>query len=199
MDTDFNYGLNTLPDYSANILRVFYRATTADRYEGLLWYARARTLAGKLDHGRYRIGAGVLSALSPNQSWEINIRLARNAFMGELQGTYGANLDKARRILAGETPLSVLGGNKTKDFYRCIVSAGRTNAVCIDRHAIAICLGREATHTEQRIESETGKRRIAYVGYADAYRSLAPTLSLWPSQLQAITWVTWRRLKGISE
>lgn len=188
--TDFNFGSN---DYEGNIRDCYQRATDADLVAGRAWYTLAYRTALNLTPHDVRIGAGVIAAFSPQMSWKKNVELAATCLRtGKFVGHYGANNRKAEKIAKGADPLSVLGGDKVRAFYECIVNAGQTDAICIDRHAIAIALGRNATDKER--QGLKGKR---YKTYADAYRNVAAKVGLLPSELQAVTWVTWRREKGI--
>lgn len=186
--------------YAVNVRDVLARANESDYCDGLAWYTRARELAAKVAHGDVSKGAGVIAALSPQMPWNRNIELAekcckRKRFAG--MGQTHNNARKARQIWQGKAPLSVLGGNKTRAFYECIVSAGQTEQVCIDRHAIAVCLGRDATQRERSIFRNTGKHRTLYYNYAEAYRIVARENGMKPSTVQAITWLVWRREKGV--
>jgi len=61
--------------------------------------------------------------------------------------------------------------------------------VTIDRHAIAIALGRTAKDNELQL---TPKQ---YDWFQDCYRYLADRLGIRPSLLQSITWEIWRVIK----
>ena len=114
-------------------------------------------------------------------------------------GHYRNAIEKARRIVNGENPCKVLHGWKTVNFYDCIVNAGETDAVCIDRHAIGICLGRVATDKERGELRATNTGLKKYNLYADSYRNVAKELNMLPSTIQAITWVSWRNRNDIGQ
>lgn len=177
-----------------NILAVYAGATEAERADGLSWYPRARRYAEDLA-GRYGIAArvvsGVIAALSPMTSWDQNIQDAENLL--RLGGrarvtTYKANRRKAVKILKGAEPARNLGKYKTLSFFECI--EGSASDVCIDRHASAIAYGRTLTDTERG--ALVG---VTYQRLQNAYRKAASVLNLKPSELQAVTWVTWRNKK----
>lgn len=180
------------------------KANDRDLYDsGRDWYGIASNIAGQVGfvaapHAgpgeQLHIGAGVIAALSPQQSWATNQALAFKIALHYSNGgaladiaiaQTGANVLKAWRILQGEEPLSVLGGDKVRAFYTGIRLAGRTDEVCVDRHAVAAYyLPGEAT-----FKNLTPKR---YATVAAAYRDAARRLGIPAAQCQAIVWVAWR-------
>lgn len=183
---------------AANILRVVEQASFAEISEGLAWYKDAQSLARSLDKRNHARAAGVIAVLSPMMTWERNKMLARKAFAeGRASGAFGKNVAKANAILGGAEPLSVISGKKVTNFYRAIM--GERTAVCIDRHAFDIALGR-VTNDASRAQLS---RKGVYENFAAAYSRAAQTLSerwgieVTAFQVQAIAWVVWRRMKGI--
>lgn len=175
-----------------NIVKAYGEASPADRAEGLSWYDRARRYAEDLA-GRYgkdsRQVAGVIAALSPMTTWEQNIKDAEELLRRggrAIVTTYRANKVKASKILRGADPLLNLGQFKTLSFFKCIL--GDLVDVCIDRHAAAIAYGRPLSEAERHQISG-----VLYERLQGAYRRAAAALTLKPSELQAITWVYWRR------
>jgi hypothetical protein len=108
-------------------------------------------------------------------------------------GAFNDALRKADAIAAGADPLDVLGGRKVRSFYRNIV--GHTGHVTVDRHAVAIVAGRPLTDREGKVLERIGP----YTYVAGAYRAAARRLGVAPTELQAVTWLVWRRLKGDAE
>lgn len=180
--------------YVANILSVFNSATTDQIARGRNWYVTARELAEFLSEGNVRAGAGVIAALSANKAWDINQRLARDAFDGNPHGHTGDNLAKVAKILAGVDPSEVLPMDaKTGNFYRCIIDPSDAEAVCIDRHAHDVAIGSPWGDRERGLGS---KGRYAVLSLA--YRNAAARLEVLPSVVQATTWVVWtERLAGV--
>jgi hypothetical protein len=185
-----------------NVLRAYSAATDAERSIGLNWYADAHAAAVTLSE-RHAVSVdtacGVIAALSPGNEWGKNI-LDADALLSAwnagrrlpVVGTYGMrNVIKARRILAGEHPLDVLPptGPKVRAFYKCISEPTLSDAVTIDRHAK--CLALNAMTDRDRIGVVT---RVEYALYAWHYMVLATRIGLLPHQLQATTWVAWKRL-----
>jgi hypothetical protein len=152
---------------------------------------------------------GVIAALSPNNKWERNCIDAEAMIKTwHIQGDYNSikvctfnkNKQKAIDILSldmesvdTEAIPTILNGQKVVAFYRSIM--GDKNAVCVDGHAYAIFIGeRIATsrtpsiapklfETIQRAYQLVAKRSVDLCG-----------VELSPTQVQAVTWVTYRRL-----
>jgi len=206
-------GLSTIG--TRNILGVFALATAGEVQEGLEWYNRANRVAASIAsaHGiSLETAAGVIAALSPNNRWERNIVDAENiirvyAIAGaeEAQNvkvcTYGKMKDKAIQILESPTMAhheDILNGRKITAFYRCII--GCQDAVCIDGHAYSIWFGDRLT---MKNVPNIGKKLYAEI--CDDYVEAAEILTgsrfenLTAYEVQAITWVTWRRLHGITK
>lgn len=178
--------------YCLNIMRTYRRATDSERVENAIWYRNARDIALELSPGDVWRGAGVLSALSPLKKWDLNVRIARQSFAtGIAQGNIGQHNEKAQRILDGEYALDVLRGDKTRSFAEAIATGGMGSIATIDRHAHDIAMGRVFTDQTRKI----GKR--IYRDMAAAYSECAEYAGESVNGMQAITWVVWRREKGI--
>jgi hypothetical protein len=181
-----------------NILRVWNGASDSSHAKGTIWYARARAwcegLGSRTCVGTNRV-AGVLAALSPSVAWEINLRDAKAMVEGRSEtyaygyATYGKQVGKALAILEGEDVESSLGplAHKTRAFYRCIMGPSDYGGVCVDRHGIAVALGRVASARESSLS--VGK----YRAYEVAYQVAALEVGVLPSVLQAVAWLEWRR------
>lgn len=188
-----------------NILACYHRASDTDRREGLYWYETAHSDATALAE-RYGVtvwqASGVIAALSPSNQWGSNL-LDADVLMAAWRagkalpsvGVYGLrNVLKAGRILNGPGDgASVLlqfnrkTGPKTWAFYQLIAEPLDNDLVCIDRHAKALAVNREAQFQDIVRPSE-------YEHLARHYRHVAGLVGLLPHQVQAVTWVTWRRL-----
>ena len=152
---------------------------------------------------------GVIAALSPNNKWERNCIDAEAMIMTWSIGgdynmikvcTFNPNKQKAIDILSldmesvdTEAIPKILKGQKVVAFYRSIM--GDKNAVCVDGHAYAIFIGERVPtsktpsitpklfETIQRAYQLVAKRSADLCG-----------VELSPTQVQAVTWVTYRRL-----
>ena len=190
-----------------NILAVFFAATDTEILYGSRWYADALSVCSTVAQATdlpVSTVAGVTAALSPNNRWDRNQRdaaaLCRAFSSGTLAdaaavkvSTFNGNKQKALRILAGESPLDVLGGLKVRAFYGCILG---DDAVCIDGHAYAIWLGEYVPTTKTPKISPK-----LYASISAAYRQSAVTIngvlnaSYSAAQIQAITWSVWQRIR----
>lgn len=181
--------------YVRNIIKVYDMASDDQRARGASWYRTAHDLAAMIADGDTAKGAGVLAALSANKAWDLNQRMARRAFAGDLGGHTAANLHKAARILDGEDPADVLPmAAKTGNFYRCILDPDDQEVVCIDRHAHDVAVGRPYGDADRGLSA---KSRYAVLSLA--YRNAAARLGVTPSVLQATTWVVWtEHLAGVN-
>lgn len=185
-----------LPDIdtmAANIMATYRKASDAQRADGMTWYAEAHalatTLARSAGHSVLR-AAGVISALSPQMSWERNHALAVRTYAerGISAGALGVSVRKADAIYNGADVLDTLKAPKTSAFALVIADPTDTQNVVIDRHAMSVAHGRQATEPEVTALGRKG----FYEAYATAYRKAAAEAGITASQMQAITWVVWR-------
>jgi hypothetical protein len=179
-----------------NILAVMRKCDDESMRLGLSWYDRARAYGASLDPNDFSRAAGVLAVLSPNNSWPQNMKYAAMIYAGATELPYfKSNTDKAIRIFNGEAPLDVIRGPKVTPFYLNLIGDNSTMAVTIDRHAVDIAMGRVCTD-KIRAPWIRGKRMASI---ADMYRRAAILYNAEngtdysPSQIQAITWVWWRK------
>jgi hypothetical protein len=82
-----------------------------------------------------------------------------------------------------------------------VIAYPESDAVVVDRHAFDIAVGR-VTNNETRYA--LGRKGV-YGSFAKAYVRAAKTIAretgmdVSASQVQAVTWTVWRRLKGLAE
>ena len=189
-----------------NILQVLDAATAAEWEAGALWYPAAHKIASEI-FSDPATGAGVLAALSPQRAWAANVQDARDLAAGR-RPRYAtrANLAKAQAILDGSPWQTVLGdprttrrtsrGAKVRNFAACIADPWDPWAVAIDRHAFDVAVGRITSDAErERILARVG----VYDRFARTFRAAARATGEAPNVIQAVSWVTWRRLKGLPE
>ncbi len=175
-----------------NILKVYGNGTFAEIRDGANWYDETHALALELSPGNIWRGAGVIAAFSPLKQWPLNVRLARNAFdTGIASGHTMPNNAKVQAILDGSHPLDVMKGDKTRAFCAAIADPHNSTIATIDRHAHDIADGRVWTEATRKI----GKR--VFREMAESYTIASNELGFSVAQTQAITWVIWRRMKGI--
>lgn len=185
-----------MTNHVRNILRTYFAATDAEIASGMSWYADAHALALELSPDNVWTGAGVISAFSPRQEWTINVRNARRAFSTGSAFGHTPNLHTvammriADRILKGEHPLDVMKGDKTRAFASAIADPEGSKIATIDRHAYDIAMG--AIHTDS--ERKIGK--VVFRELSAAYVEAASLAGIGVAPMQAITWVTHKRMKG---
>lgn len=186
----------SLYEMERQILGYYNLATKTERVSGLTWYADALAACEMLA-SLYTLPAttvvGMVAALSPRNRWAFNVTDAEQVIAnGENASvhTFQANLSKAVRILNGEQPADVLRGNKVRAFYQCLCLDG-TDMVCVDGHAYGVACG-----FGERIQVKTISD-VVYERISQAYRNTAHHLGIEPRQLQATTWLTYRRIHNI--
>lgn len=168
---------------------VYRDADTRQVEAGERWYPAAHELAHRqaTDHGvTIEVASGVIAALSPRNGWGMNVMLSERmlASGGTLErGALGRSLSQARAIVAGEHPLDVLGGPKTRAFYEAILTAGVSEAAVIDRHAWDMLVGQRLAPAPN-----LGQYRAAAERMSRAARIIGVTTS----HIQAVTWVAWK-------
>ena len=201
-----------MPDIK-NILAMYMQATPVDTQEGTVWYNNAHQICVALSD-KYKLPlstvVGVVSALSPNNKWDRNIMDAENIIRAYCMGydypkvcTFTGNKDKAITILeceidSSENICAILKGNKTIAFFRGIYTNGMCDEITVDGHAFNIWRGMYTSLNE--VPAISNK---LYKTVSDAYKQAAETINnlegtnYSAAQIQAITWVTHRRVNGV--
>lgn len=188
----------------SNILAVWGQATAEERSAGAEWYPRANAVCQYLALAHERTLAevcAVVAILSPRNRWERNLVDASLALAADggafVAATFGAQRVKAERILSGRNQgpsavLPVIGsGLKTRAFFWCLHSPHSDEHVVIDGHAHNIALGK------RRPLEQSSVTRSQYGHLVTAYREAARRAGVGPVNLQATTWVAWRRIHGV--
>ena len=191
-----------------NIKAVYALASVDEIITGTHWYEHAREAARKLSelYDLTQFAAiGVIAALSPRNKWTRNLIDAENVINVYVSSgveacesikvcTFGSNKNKALRILDAIPTLDVveniLSGPKLKEFFRCIIGQ---EDVCIDGHAFSIWFGDRIALKNVPSIGVKLRRQIK----AD-YIEVAKKNDIPPYELQAITWVTHRRLHNVA-
>jgi len=172
-----------------NILAIYDLASRNDRLEGKGWYPYALSecsaLADRYEIDRQRV-VWATAALSPQLKWERNIRATRLVLEGwpKVAGVYPINVEKAWRIVY-DGNLDVLNGPKVQSFARCIW--GDPESVCVDTWAWRVWAGADLWAKPPSLDR-------VYDAIAEDYRTAARVIGLEPRQVQAITWVSFRRI-----
>ena len=190
-----------------NILKVYDQATPDEIQHGIGWYQDAQDLCVNLSDKHevpLRVVVGVLAALSPNNKWIRNVKDADDLITAFLNGdgvesvapcTYKKMRDKAWVIMEtmpedDQHVMRILNGQKIVSFFSNIMGH---DTCTIDGHARNIYYGKRHNLTSNL--TNIGKRE--YAKLQDAYNVAAKKLNLKAYELQAITWVAWRRIHKI--
>lgn len=187
---------DTLVPSVSNVLAVYAQADADSLREGLSWYLDAHNFANILDPDNPRKAAGIIAALSPMNGWEPNKNAAAKVYAeGTAFGTHTVpNEVKADSILCGAEPLDVLKGDKVRAFFRTIAEPFGLIQPVIDRHAFDIAVGRV---TDEKSRGILGRKGV-YDLFASVYIDAAKVAGISSSQMQAVTWVAWRKIKANS-
>lgn len=192
-----------------NILEIYSKALPDELQAGKQWYKQANEIASAMAI-KYNLSlhhcAGIIASLSPATSWNQNI-VDSNHFCAYLKAgkdihsitvtTYGNNKDKAYYIYSHpelneeEVYKIILGAskkvNKTSSFYLNILHPDNDSVVTIDRHSFRVNLGITELINIQLTENR-------YRVMVNAYQTASEQLEYSAIELQAITWLIFRRL-----
>ncbi len=191
-----------------NIIAIYKLAKPSEIKHGLTWYVNANSdckeIAEKLELPLH-IVIGVVSALSPNNKWERNIINAEDLCTAFINGqdmdsikvsTYHKMKQKAWSILQSmpsyEETIDILNGKKIVSFFRNI--SGDETDITIDGHARNIYYNDKQGLTTPN----TNIKKNEYKDIQKAYARASKKLGIKAYELQAITWVAWRRIHGIT-
>ena len=196
-----------------NIVAMFTQATTLEVERGCNWYPEAHQVAYKLGK-RYNLYTdqvvGVIAALSPRNKWERNIQDAESILKAWTHGleedvlavkcaTFNNNKRKALDVLLGnhESIHHALNGLKMIEFFNCIAQPD-VDDVCIDGHAYSIWMGVRLPLKDVPAISPKLRGQIKS-DYQDAKAFINAELGekYLTSQIQAITWVTYKRIHNV--
>jgi hypothetical protein len=194
-----------------NIASIYKQSDESERYSGSVWYDSASKQALEIskdtgiDYGKI---VYCIAALSPRNRWERNIQdvfnLSRVLSAEVSCGTFNANKQKALQCLLGtdfefkrDIETLAIKGYKVKSFARLIYNPLDFYSVCIDTHAIGIAHGHRYSVDDKHLLCGIFGNKSRYDSIAQAYRELAYTLELLPHQLQAITWLVWKRIHKV--
>ena len=184
-----------------NIVDAYNVASEDSHTEGQNWYRDANSIAVQvsklLGTEDIRVGAGILSALSPQIDWGENVAQAlKFASLGYSTMQTTANNDKAKKIQEGQDPDTILGGNKVVPFYHAIVEPDGKYKPVVDRHAIAVYYGKPVSRRDlgRAMSNPRVMRRIQ-----SAYKRASKKVGQHYNVVQATTWVQHRKDKGYTK
>ena len=181
-----------------NIVQAYNKASAESFFEGREWYTYANSIAEQvstlLGTEDIRVGAGILSALSPQIAWGENVAEAlKFTSLGYSTMQTQANNAKAQKIQEGQDPETVLGGAKVTSFYHAILEPTGQYKPVVDRHAIAVYYGKPVSRRDLgRAMSNPRVIRRIQSAYVRASRIVRQHYNV----VQATTWVQHRKDKG---
>lgn len=187
-----------------NILKYYKLSSDIEKLRGKNWYLDANYFADIMQqrHGykKYQI-VGIISALSPQTNWQENKRIAELFLMGYREELHNGNqIYKAELCLTAKKSevfkLLTKDGKKTSYFYNNILYCNYSNGVTIDRHAIGICT-QKPNKTKSISNNEAQITKTQYDFFQTCFIEASKKLDILPHQLQAITWSSYRRVRGL--
>jgi len=177
-----------------NIETIYSNCTSDDIINGRTWYENAKSFSIYLSK-KYNVteiqSAGIIAALSPQKSWDVNTKIAENFIEsnGSASVHTGVQLAKSKHILYSpltkEEVYLTLGGKKTKNFFYNIYMPECKDFITIDRHHLNVCYAED-------IKGCTDKQ---YEFLKENTSIFANKINMLPSILQATLWVCWKRIK----
>jgi hypothetical protein len=194
-----------------NIISWFDAATPGEVQAGKEWYRDVNFFV-KEQFAPHQAVLASLAIASPQQDWG-RVKSAVYAYWRDedysLPGILGHAKEKIRAIrVADDTWPNYVKGLKTRAFCDNLQAPDTSLAVTIDRHAVCIPMvahdpATASTVIKGKALAEWWKQRLGkvnlanpahYERFAGYYREVAQDLNLMPSQVQAVTWVAWRRI-----
>lgn len=192
----FNFKLRDMRPLSikqqANrIEKILLQATKQEHVEGLKWYADARFFASKVASDYDLTLAQVsqlISLLSPQKKWDQNKADVVKFLDGETDGIFSTKKTLAECSAVVDAGFEIPENRmKTFSFAKCIEAD--SDHVVIDRHAIKIAYGQMSA----KPIIITDKR---YRDARDAYNMIADKYDMKGHEIQAVTWVAYKRIVG---
>jgi hypothetical protein len=173
------------------IIKIFKQSNL----DGLNWYPEANEYAQSLSK-KFNIQlikvCGIIAGLSPLKSWEENKRIAESFLSTGKSFHTKAMTQKCIDILNSNGTIEeiseILKGNKITSFFLNIYDQSY-NGVTIDRHAICLAVGKILNDDALQLSLNQ------YNFFVNCYRIAAKKLGVQPHQVQAVTWVEWRKFK----
>lgn len=190
-----------------SILRFYKLASISENKEGLDWYIEANKYSKDLAK-RFNISiqqvVGLIAAFSPQAGWLENKRYALT-FLYKPNSRIRSQVqtDKAKNILSLTSESDIYNALsiqdkafKTKAFFKNILNPDIDGDVTIDRHAIASCI--QFPDNVSALDKSYGHlTKIQYEFFQSCYIKAAKEVNILPHELQAIVWITYRRLRSL--
>lgn len=179
---------------TTNILSVYHQATDSERIAGAEWYPKAHRIVLEWSdtYGRSIANvACIVAAISPQVEWTRNLIIADDVLQGN-PPSIGGVIQRFVRIaerIRNDNASNLDGyfkiGCKVRSFAANL--AGNFDLVTVDTHGSQIAAGSALSN----LRVDTWKK---YEPVASAYVDAAKAVSVAPAELQAITWLAWKRI-----
>jgi len=173
-----------------NLLAVYAAADQDTQDAGRRWYDEAHLdLVRRCQENNVTLpqAAAIVAVLSPGLSWDMNLKALDSLLAGQKATGYGANVAKAQRLLAGEDPDSVVGGDKVRAFYHTLRDPATADMAVVDRHMIRAWLALHDQRGGYACSPAMMRRAAADIAQA-AQQADLPT-----HQFQAAVWLQIRK------
>ena len=190
-----------------SIIRFYLLASSVELVEGINWYYVANAYCRELA-SRFAISiqqaAGLIAVFSPQAQWTENKRYAVSFLVNpKILLRSRVQVKKAKKILTLTSESDIYHAQtvsnaawKTKSFFLNILNPDIATDVTIDRHAIAVCI-QHPDNVYALDKSYALPTKGQYDFFQQCYMKAAAQLDILPHQLQAITWLTYRRLREL--
>lgn len=165
---------------------VLSQSNAEEHRDGRVWYPDAHTYLLELSK-EFKISiekvCGVCAALSPLKSWPVNKNITRSYLEGKRNIHTKLQVSKCDWIMRGDDIEKCLGGLKTVNFFFNLLNPPDPNYCTIDRHMLWMFDERPSL-TPKKYNS----LKSVMIDYANTNKWVT-------SELQAVTWLTVKRIK----
>lgn len=190
-----------------SILRFYHAALPSEVINGLKWYNEAHEYCKELA-SRFNISlqqaAGIIAVFSPQAGWIENKRYAVSFLINPKNRLRSLVQDiKAKKIIKLKSEDQIYhaltvndAAWKTKAFFLNILNPDINTDVTIDRHAIACCI--QSTDNVYALDKTYAQPTLQqYNFFQSCFIQAAKQLDILPHELQAITWLAYRRIREL--
>jgi hypothetical protein len=184
----FNYDSLVVQE---NLDRVAEISTLSIYNESKEWYPKARKIAQELSkkyNRKLNTVCALISVFSPQKAWHHNLILTEDYLKHGKARHTTTQVEKARAILnRGDVNMdSIIGGEKTINFYHNILNPQDSRYCTIDSHMYQLMLG------TMEVKKMTTKQ---YRFLKEELITFAKKNNRVPSEQQAELWITWKQNK----
>ena len=189
--------------HKENLRSILFHSSPEEIDQAKTWYKNARLFCFQVSkqYGvSFRKTCAIMAALSPRNKWERNKQDTETLISWMLGhdvtpsfATYGTMVDKAVRIFQSETDtkkemLKLLNGPKISNFFLNIYDA-ESNCVTVDTWIHLAAVGEYLPTKERKALNQKDFNEIS-----DSVKELAIEYEMSAPEMQALIWVTFKRL-----